>query len=64
MENKYIKLTEEDYESLIQWLINLEDRIFELEKQQGAKEEGISRPTLAKTRIYEELPKTGESNAL
>ena len=54
MEKKYIKLTEQDYEELIQWIIALDGRVNDLERTLGILEEAPHRSTLSKTRIYEE----------
>lgn len=58
--DKPFTFTEQDYMNMFAWISGLEDRIKELEGQLGLLDESYRRPTLAKTRIYEEVPKSEE----
>ena len=54
--NKKIELTELDYMNLCAWITHLENRIEELERNVGIMEDMPRHSTLAKKRIYEEVP--------
>lgn len=51
-----ITLTQRDYEELLIWITNLENRIRDLEDSVGIMEDMPRHSTLAKKRIYEEVP--------
>lgn len=51
-----ITLTQRDYEELLIWITNLEARIRDLEDSVGIMEDMPRHSTLAKKRIYEEVP--------
>lgn len=51
-----ITLTQRYYEELLIWITNLEARIRDLEDSVGIMEDMPRHSTLAKKRVYEEVP--------